>query len=273
MHRGGDGSEVEREALGLLDADERPPFLLTNPGARSPFLFVGDHAGRAVPRSLGSLGLQQAQLDRHIGWDIGVAALGRSLALAMEACFIEQRFSRLVIDCNREPSRDDSIVTVSDGSDVFGNFDLEPEARRLRREAIFDPYHGAIAAELDLRLALGLPTILVALHSFTPALSSVTQARPWTYGVLHLNDSRFSRAMIERLCAEPDGPIVGDNQPYQMDLVDYTIPAHSQARGLDYLELETRQDLLADEMAVLRVTQRLARVLPEALASLESQAP
>ena len=250
----------------LLNAAESPPFSVVNPGARSPFLFVGDHAGREVPAALADLGLPHSELSRHIGWDIGVAALGRALAEAMGACFIAQRYSRLVIDCNRDPSRADSIVEVSDGTVIPGNADLDPAARLARREALFDPYHAAIAAELDLRALLGLPTRLIALHSFTPALNDSGQPRPWSFGVLHLNDSAYSRAVIDRLRAQPDGLQVDDNEPYQMDLVDYTIPAHSQPRGLDYLELETRQDLLADAAGVAAVAQRLRVVLPQALA-------
>ena len=252
----------------LLNAGETPPFSVVNPGARSPFLFVGDHAGREVPAALADLGLPRAELCRHIGLDIGVADLGRALAEAMDACFIAQRYSRLVIDCNRDPSRADSIVEVSDGTVIPGNAGLDPVARLLRREAIFEPYHAAITAELDLRATLGLPTWLIALHSFTPALNDGLHPRPWSFGVLHLNDSAYSRAVIARLRGERDGLQVGDNEPYQMDLVDYTIPAHSHPRGLDYLELETRQDLLADAAGVAAVAQRLRVVLPQALAHL-----
>ena len=249
----------------LLAADEAPPFRVLNAGAASPFLLIGDHAGREIPRRLEQLGLQAPDLDRHIAWDIGVADLGAALAQSLNACFISQRFSRLVIDCNRDPGRVDSIVKVSDGSVIPGNAGLSDADRLARRAAIFDPYHARIAAELDDRAARGLPTTLIALHSFTPAMDG--SDRPWRYGVLHLHDSPFSRAALARLRQEPEGPMVGDNQPYQMDQVDYSVPAHAHSRGHDYLELEVRQDLLSVPAGVAQIADRLPAVLRDALAA------
>ena len=70
--------------------------------------------------------------------------------------------------------------------------------------------------------------------------------------------------MLARLRAEPDAPAVGDNEPYRMDDVDFTIPHHAITRSLDYLELEVRQDLIADAAGQQAVAERLARVLPAA---------
>jgi len=217
-----------------------------------------------MPSRLGDLGLTGPDLTRHIAWDIGVAALGRRLAAALDAPFIAQRFSRLVIDCNRDPARADSIPYESDGTPIPGNAALAPADRAARVAQVFAPYHARIAEELDARAARGLSTLVVALHSFTPAMQGV--ARPWRFGVLHLGDSAFSRAVLMALGAEPDAPVVGDNEPYCMDEVDFTIPHHAIGRGLDYVELEVRQDLLADEAGQQAVAERLARVLPAALA-------
>lgn len=225
---------------------------------------MGDHAGRVIPSRLADLGLTEPDLDRHIAWDIGVAGLGRRLSAALDATFIAQRFSRLVIDCNRDPARADSIPEISDGTVIPGNAALTPAERAARIAQVFTPYHDRIAAELDQRAARGLPTVVVALHSFTPVMQAF--ARPWRFGILHLGGSPFSDAMLARLRAEPDRPDVGDNEPYRMDDVDFTIPHHAIGRGLDYVELEVRQDLLADEAGQQAIAERLARVLPAALA-------
>lgn len=205
-----------------------------------------------------------ADLERHIAWDIGVAGLGARLANALDACFIAQRYSRLVIDCNRDPARADAMPAVSDGSPVPRNAALAPQERASRVAEIFTPYHDRIAEELDARA--GRPTFVVALHSFTPVMAGF--GRPWQFGVLHLGDSPFCERMLARLRAEPDRPEVGDNEPYRMDGVDFTIPHHAVGRGLDYVELEVRQDLIGDEAGQDAVAQRLARVLPAALAAL-----
>jgi predicted N-formylglutamate amidohydrolase len=251
-------------SMTLLAPDERTVAVVRNAGAASPFLLLGDHAGREIPRALGDLGLPAAERRRHIAWDIGVAGLGEALSAALGATFIRQRFSRLVIDCNRDPARADAIPEVSDATTVPGNLAL-PAAQRMARVAeVAGPYHAVIAAELDARAALGRPTTLVSLHSFTPRMGGFD--RPWRFGVLHAEDSRFSRAVLAHLRASEGAGLVGDNQPYRMDEVDFTIPHHARPRGLDYLELEVRQDLLARPAGRRRIALRLARLLPQALA-------
>jgi predicted N-formylglutamate amidohydrolase len=228
---------------------------------------LGDHAGREVPASLGDLGLHARDWDRHIAWDIGVAGLGQLLSEALGASFIRQRFSRLVIVCNRDPVRADAIPETSDGAHIPANTALRPAERQARFDAIAAPYHAAIAAELDPRLERGLSTTVISLHSFPPEMNAF--ARPWRFGVLHAEDSAYSRAVLARLQADLGPDFVGDNQPYRMDEVDYTIPHHCRPRGLDYLELETRQDLIAGEAGQREVADRLATLLPAALADLQ----
>lgn len=225
---------------------------------------MGDHAGREVPRALGDLGVAAAEMERHIAWDIGVAGLGRRLAARLGATFVRQRYSRLVIDCNRDPARADAVCEVSDGTAIPANRDLAPDARAARVAEIFDPYHRAIARQFDARL--DRPGVLVALHSFTPQMGG--EGRPWRFGVLHLEDSPLSAATLRRLRAEEAAGEVGDNQPYRMDGTDFTVPHHAHGRGIDYVELEVRQDLIADETGQAAVADLLARVLPLALRDL-----
>ena len=223
--------------------------VVLNPGAGASMLLIGDHAGREIPAGLAGLGLPPAALDTHIAWDIGVAGLGRALAGQLAATFIAQRVSRLVIDCNRDPASPGSIVTASDRVVVPGNVGLTSAARAARRSRVFEPYHRHIAAELDAR-----PRTLVALHSFTPALVG-GPARPWRFGVLHLGGSPASHRLLSSLRVRLGDELVGDNEPYQMDGTDYTVPHHAIARGFDYIELEVRQDLLAshaDQVAIAR---------------------
>jgi predicted N-formylglutamate amidohydrolase len=259
------GDSVNR-SIPLLAPDERTVTLALNTGAASPFLLLGDHAGREIPASLGDLGLPEVERTRHIAWDIGVAGLGARLSQALDAPFLRQRFSRLVIDCNRDPDRADAIPEVSDGVQIPGNRALAPAARQARTAEVAQPYHAAIAAELDARAERGLPTTMVSLHSFTPSMNGV--ARPWRFGVLHAGNSPYSRAVLAGLRADLSEALVGDNEPYRMDEVDFTIPHHAGARGLDYLELEVRQDLLADDAGQAEIAAILAPLLPRALAAL-----
>jgi predicted N-formylglutamate amidohydrolase len=244
----------------LLTAGERPPFSVRNPGADSPFLLVGDHAGREIPAALGDLGLPASALDLHIACDIGVAALGARLSDQLGATFIAQRFSRLVIDCNRDPARPDAIAEVSDGVTVPGNAALAPAERADRVDEVFSPYHARIAAEIEGRRRRR--TILLALHSFTPVMGAV--GRPWRFGVLHMGDSQLSKAMLGALRGALGDALVGDNEPYRMDGTDFTVPRHAIAAGLDYLELEVRQDLIAEPGGQAEVAALLAPLLEAA---------
>lgn len=249
---------------GLLGVEDPSPVIASDPGNWSHLLFIGDHAGDAVPASLHALGLPPEAFGRHIAVDIGIRGLGERLAPKLASPFIRQSYSRLVIDCNRWPDAADSVPPVSDRTAIPGNQDLEAATRLERRRAIFDPYHARITAELDRRAAANVPTVLVSLHSFTPVMGG--QARPWRTGVLHQDDSPFSAAVLALLQAELGEPFVGDNQPYSLCEVDHTIPFHRRGRDIDYLELEVRQDLLADAAGQLAIAGLLARILPEALA-------
>jgi len=253
-----DSADSADRSTALLIADEAPPYIVRNPGAGSPLVLVGDHAGRDIPQQLAGLSLPAAALDGHIAWDIGVAGLGARLADRLGAAFVAQRYSRLVIDCNRDPARADSICEVSDGVAIPGNAALGARAKAARVREIFQPYHARIAAELDGRNG---PTVVVSVHSFTPVLAG--EARPWRFGVLHLGNSAFSQAMLGRLRVALGDDLVGDNQPYRVDGTDYTVPHHAVGRGLDYLELEVRQDLIGDAAGEASIAALLAPMLSE----------
>ncbi len=170
-----------------------------------------------------------------------------------------------MIDCNRRPGHPTSIPPVSDGTVIPGNHDLDDGAIAARVRQIFQPYHAAIAAELDRRTRHGQPSVVIAMHSFTPVFGGYV--RPWHAGVLHHRDPLLARLLARGLQA--DGLIVGDNEPYQLsDESDYTIPVHAESRVLRYVELEIRQDLIADPAGQRAWSARLAHRLAEALAAL-----
>ncbi len=227
----------------LLSADDPPPVRVVNTLGLSPFLLIGDHAGNAVPSMLGSLGLTEEEMRRHIAWDIGTEGLGEHLSRALDAVFIHQTYSRLVIDCNRDPDAPDAIPAISDNIPVPANRGLSVADREARTAAIHTPYQAAIAAELARRDSAGSDTILVSLHSFTRTMQGV--ARPWQVGVLHGDGNpSFALATLRLLKARGD-LIVGDNQPYAMDGIDHSVPLHAFGARRRYVEMEIRQDLLA----------------------------
>ncbi|MDR3420398.1 MAG: N-formylglutamate amidohydrolase [Xanthobacteraceae bacterium] len=249
----------------LLAADEPAPVTVYNAAGPSPFLLVADHAGNAMPRALGWLGIGEAECRRHIAWDIGIAGLGRILADALGATLIRQNYSRLVIDCNRPPGAATSIPEVSELTAIPGNAALSDADKAARARAIFWPYHARIEAELERRKKAGRAAALIALHSFTPVFKGVP--RSWHAALLYHRDPRLARRLLELLKLET-GLIVGDNEPYFVsDETDYTIPVHGERRGLPHALIEIRQDLIADKKGEWEWGERLARLLPQAYAS------
>lgn len=253
----------------LLSADDPAPSRLENGEAASDFVLVCDHAGRATPRALGTLGLPPAAFELHIAWDIGALALARRIAADLDAALVHQSYSRLVIDCNRPPDHPQAIVEASDGVEVPANRDLPRAERQARTEEIHAPYHRDIAAALDRVAALGRQPRLVCVHSFTPVMAGF--ARPWSVGLLHGACSPVSEAMISLLRRRGDIE-VGDNQPYAMDGVDYTAPRHAWSRALDVLEIEVRQDLLASESGVAAMAARLSPAIERAWSAVPTAA-
>jgi predicted N-formylglutamate amidohydrolase len=245
----------------LLGEDDMPPVHEVNAGGRSPFLLTSDHYGRVLPRALGDLGIPESELVRHIGWDIGIGGVADRLARMLDAHLIAQRYSRLVIDCNRPPGVASSIPMISEATAIPGNENLSAAAKEMRRREIFDPYHGRIGAAIDARVQSGRPTVLVALHSFTPVYYG--EVRPWHIGTLYRRDTVLPRLLLKHLRQQGD-LVVGDNEPYAVsDLTDYTIPVHGEARGLVNTGIEIRQDLIADDIGQQQWAERLARILAQ----------
>jgi predicted N-formylglutamate amidohydrolase len=249
----------------LLAADEPAAFEVAPGNGSSPFLITCDHAGRRIPRMLGDLGLPEAELSRHIAWDLGAFQVARELANALGAFLITQTYSRLVIDCNRHPEVPTSIPVISENTEIPGNQALSEEAKARRVRDVFAPYHERIVRELDRRAAANQPTVLVAMHSFTPIFKGVPRA--WHVGMLYNRDTRLAHALLERLRSDPE-LVVGDNEPYSVtDTSDYGIPVYGERRSIPHIEIEIRQDLLLEEAGQKAWAKRFAELLPEACAS------
>jgi len=240
----------------LLSAGDPPPYSTFAEHGPGPFVLTCDHAGNELPAKVADLGVPTSELSRHIAWDIGAAGFARALSARLDTFLILQTYSRLLIDVNRPPGMPDSIVTMSERTEIPGNVDLSEEAKAQRRREVFEPYHDRIEREVELRLAAQRPTILVAVHSFTPRFKDVD--REWHAGVLYGRDDRVARVLLQHLRSDLQ-LVVGDNQPYSVsDDTDYTVVVHAERRGIPYVELEIRQDLLADAAGQALWAERIA---------------
>ena len=247
----------------LLCEDEPSAVVVERPESTSPYLFVCDHAGNRTPRRLGTLGVQDKDLVRHIAWDVGACGLVEEFARRFDATLVKQVYSRLVIDCNRPLDAETSIAKISEGTVVPANQDPSREEVEARQREVFQPYHNTIASIIDKRLANKQPTILLAIHSFTPVYHG--ESRPWHVGLLYNRDARLAK-LCRELLAEDETLCVGDNQPYSVDdFSDYTLPVHGEQRGIPYLLFEVRHDMIETEANQYRWAHRLAHTLERAL--------
>lgn len=243
------------------DAEGFRPVEEINPHGAAPFVLLCDHASNALPARYGTLGLDAAELDRHIGWDIGAAEVTRHLAEMLDAPAVLSGFSRLLIDPNRGADDPTLVMKLSDGAIVPGNRNADAVETELRRRRYWQPYQDAIAARLDAKLAAGPPPAVVSVHSFTPVWRG--RPRPWHIGILWDRDPRLPLALIGRLREEP-GLVVGDNEPYSGRLKNDTMYRHGTGRGLPHALVEIRQDLIDTRHGAAEWAALLARALGDA---------
>ena len=262
--------ELTTTVLSRLDPD---PVEIVNADGKSAFLLTCEHAGRAVPVSLGDLGIDAAEMDRHIAYDVGAEGLSRQMASMLDAPLIVQRYSRLVVDCNRPSAAPDCFPEVSDSTIIPANVGLSERERRRRLDEIHRPFHGTVGQLLDRRAAARRLTILVAVHSFTSRLVGGSD-RPWQLGVLSNRDSSFAeRFLIAFRRANPDMQ-AAHNEPYVVDdTSDYTIPVHGEARGLPHVLLEIRNDLIADAAGQGRLAGLIAACLNSLTSTILKELP
>ena len=246
----------------LLCADEPPAFRTEREHGKSAYFIICDHAGSLIPRRLGRLGLDDADLVRHIAWDIGAAGVACRLGEMLDACVVLQTYSRLVIDCNRPIGSPGCIVALSEATRIPGNENIGEEDARRREQEVFRPYHDRIRSLLDARSRRGAATQLVSLHSFTPVFMGIR--RPWHAGMLYNRDPRLARVLLSILRRDPTLK-VGDNEPYAVsDSSDYAIPEYGEKPGIPHVEIEIRQDLIDAADGQREWAERLARALSEA---------
>ncbi len=242
------------EAACLLDPDEPPPFEVVNPEGTANALLICDHASHRLPRRLAKLGLRHDQLQQHIAWDPGAAAVARGLAARLDAPLILSGYSRLAIDLNRPLTSPELIAAQSAGTPIPGNQGLSTEERAARLAALFLPYHQAIAEWLDAHPDPALR--LLSLHSFTPSLGG--QSRPWPVGLAYGRDPRLAQQL--RAVLRQADLVVGDNQPYGIeDAHDFTLPTHAERRGIPHVMIEIRQDGLQTQPQIADWVERLAK--------------
>ena len=245
---------VEANGIGPIETIEG-----TNPG----LLLLCDHASNALPAAYGKLGLPASQLARHIGYDIGAAALTRRLAARFDAPAILTTFSRLLIDPNRGADDPTLVMRLSDGAIIPGNARADAAEIAYRRTTYWQPYRDAISARIEAMSAAGPTPVVLSMHSYTPCWKGVP--RPWEIGILWDTDPRLAMPLMGALLTA--GFSVGDNEPYDGALEGDTLDEEVTRRGIAGLLIEIRQDLIADRASAEAMADRLTDAMRSVLAA------
>ena len=252
---------MQAEPVPLLSFEDPDPVEFISGSAESRIMLVCEHGGRAVPATLASRVPPQEDMDRHIAYDVGAAQVARGLAAALGAPLAIQRYSRLVVDCNRQRHAEDLAPKVADGSTIPFNSELSDASLDERWQMIHQPFHNAVAEEID----QSQPQALIAIHSFTPQMRD-GEPRPMELGFLVHQSRPLAEELRKQALAQEPQLRIDLDAPYFVNMeVDYTIPTHAVGRGLPHVLIEIRNDLIGDEAGVARWSDLLARAIGAAL--------
>ena len=245
----------------LLSADEAQAGAIINENGASPIVLICEHASNLLPKNLGTLGLSDADLKRHIAYDIGAEGTARILAKLLDAPLILQRYSRLAYDCNRPPEAEGAMPEVSEVTPIPGNKNLSAEAKLQRIVEIYRPFQNTISGFLDARAAHGKRAIPVSIHSFTKTYKG--KAREVELGLLFDRDARLANLLVKSF----PGFNTQLNEPYgPKDGVMHLMNLHAAPRGLQHLMIEIRNDIIETERGQQQWAQRLSIPLQQAAA-------
>jgi predicted N-formylglutamate amidohydrolase len=229
----------------VLTADEPLPFRVENERGRGPGIVICDHASNRVPRALKDMGLKKATLKKHIGWDIGAEDASLHISKMLDMPAVLAQYSRLVIDLNRAPHHVECIPEESDHIRVPANAGLQKKDREQRLKEIYWPYQNKIGQLADRFAKKKRAPLLISVHSFTPEMDG--KKRPWHIGIMWKNEKKIAKQLIRNIRHSHPSLLVGENEPYTLfddRFPGSTIWRHAEERGLPYVFVEFRQDLI-----------------------------
>lgn len=237
----------------LLTKADPAPFRIENQKGKAQCLIVCDHASNRIPVALGTLGLSKKDREKHIAWDPGTEVIGRYLSEQLDAPAYFATFSRIVVDVNRGANSPECMREVYDHIAVPGNTNLSRAEKKQRIDEIFNPYHKNLAAQVQRFLKKKRIPMIISVHSFTPEMDGYR--RPWHIGILWNKEDDIALKLVDNLRAQNPTMIVGENEPYSLkaeNLSKNTIGTHAESKGLPYVIVEFRQDLVKTKRDALK---------------------
>jgi predicted N-formylglutamate amidohydrolase len=262
---------ISRRPARVLSAGEPPPFRVENQRGEGAGLIICDHASNRVPRALKDLGLKKNALKQHIGWDIGAEDASLHMGRALDMPVVLAQYTRLLVDLNRAPHHLECIPEVSDHVKIPANANLTKKDREKRLKEIFWPYQNKIGKLVDRMTAKKQVPIILAIHSFTPEMDGVK--RPWHISVLWRKEDKIAKQLVREIRSNHPDLLVGENQPYSLFSEKFpgsTLSRHAEERGLPYVFVEFRQDLIDTKQKAIHWADILLQALQPVLENPET---
>ncbi len=228
--------------------------------SENQILIIADHASNYIPKENNKLGLPNALLKQHIAFDIGVKDLSLDLSNRFKCKVIQGKYSRLLIDLNRDLDDPTVIPEIADRKIIPGNIGLSKSEIRSRVENIYNKYHREIEQTIQNKKI----KVILSLHSFNPIF--MNKKRLLEFGVLSNEDKNLSRIIINQLRLQKLN--VGDNKPYKGNLIGDSMYRHGLSNKLPNVLIEVRNDLLSNSTKIKRVSRLLYKTIVKSLEKL-----
>jgi predicted N-formylglutamate amidohydrolase len=225
-------------------------------------LIIVDHASNHVSKEDNKLGLPNSFLNQHIAFDLGVKELSLDLSTRLKCKLIQGKYSRLLIDLNRDLDDPTIIPEIVDKKIIPGNIGLSKSELRLRVKKIYNKYHN----EIDRTIKNEKVKVILSLHSFNPIFKN--KKRLLEFGVLSNEDKNLSSIIFDQLRSQNMN--VGDNKPYKGNLIGDSMYRHGLRNKLPHALIEVRNDLLSNPIKIKRVSKLLHKIIVKSLKKLAS---
>ena len=225
-------------------------------------LIIADHASNYVPKENNNLGLPISFLNQHIAFDIGVKELILDLSNRLKCKVIQGKYSRLLIDLNRDLDDPTVIPVIVDRKIIPGNIRLSKSEVKLRVKKIYKKYHN----EIDRTIKTENVKVILSIHSFNPIFKN--KKRHLEFGILSNEDKNLSSIIIDQLRLQKLN--VGDNKPYKGNLIGDSMYRHGLRNKLPHALIEVRNDLLSNPTKIKRVSRLLHKTIVNSLKKLAS---
>ena len=229
---------------------------------RNQILIIADHASNYLPKENNKLGLTNAFLNQHIAFDIGIKELSLDLSNRLKCKVIQGKYSRLLIDLNRDLDDPTVIPEIVDRKIIPGNIGLSKSELRLRVKNIYNKYHNEINRTIKNKKI----KVILSLHSFNPIFKN--KRRLLEFGILSNEDKNLSSIIIDQLKLQKLN--VGDNKPYRGNLIGDSMYRHGLKNKLPHALIEVRNDLLSNPTKIKRVSRLLHKTIVKSLKKLAS---